>query len=655
MRRMLLASLALVPTLAQAQSTDILLPDQVITATRIPTLIEKIPAGVTVIDRQAIETKGFSTLPEALNAVPGLHVVQSGPAGGNASVFIRGTNSNHVLVLRDGIPVNDPSDPGGLFNFGVDGLSDIERIEVVRGPMAGLYGSGAIGGVINIITKHGKGAPQFNVDVGFGLPRSQRLAAGVSGSEGMFDYAIHADDRDDAGFDAIPQRMRVYTGLRNFYRSRGGSIELGVTPVEGTRAFVAFRARTSSFALDDLGFPAYDARNYRGNDDTIAGRAGVTSRLFEDRLETRLTVSRSVNDRRYIQPLEAADPNNTSSDSRYHGVRDMLSWENTFHLPDAGPTAESAILFGAQHVNESSRSNLSLTSFGFPYSNKVAASANSDAGHIGLQSTLAQRLTLTADVRSDEGRYGGGAITWRTGAVLAVPEAWSRLKASYGTAFRAPALYDLFGVDSSGYTGNPNLKPERSQGWEAGFAVDIPALGRKDAATIDITFFDNRINNLIQTVYNSSFTAATTQNVARASTSGYEASLTLRPAPWLEAVSTYTLTNTRNRTTGAVLLRRPRESASLSLRATPIESLTIAPELVYSGPFQDFIYADSGFPTGTGRAKAGSIVNLSVSYTITPKLTAYIDGRNLTGSRFEPASGFQTPGASVLAGLRAKF
>ena len=167
MRRVLLASLLLAPStaLAQVSVPPATLPDVVVTPTRVPTLIDGIPAGVTVIDRNEIATRGYTTLPEALEAVPGLLVVQSGGPGGNASVFIRGTNSNQVLVLRDGVPINDPSDPGGAFNFGVDTLADIERIEVVRGPMSSLYGSGAIGGVINLITRRGSGAPHGSVEI----------------------------------------------------------------------------------------------------------------------------------------------------------------------------------------------------------------------------------------------------------------------------------------------------------------------------------------------------------------------------------------------------------------------------------------------------------------------------------------------------------
>jgi len=646
---------ACLPWNVHAQDAGTTLPERVVTATRIPTLIGQIPAGVSVIDRATIEARGYTTLADALSAVPGLHIVPSGGSGGVASVFVRGTNSGHVLVLRDGIPVNDPSDPGGQFNFGVDTLDDVQRIEVVRGPMSSLYGSGAIGGVINIITRRGEGKPHATAELAFGLPRAVRGAIGLAGAVGRFDYNLNVAHRDDAGFDTTPQRESVHTGARNPYRATTASIELGVTPVEGTRVSLYLRARSARFGLDDVGYPAFDSTQYVGTDTNAYGRLAVASTLFDGRLDTRLALGHLRSDRGYSQALEAADPNQASGDTRYHGRRTTLQWDNTLHLPDYGATTDSALLFGYEHSADSSRSALNSTSGGFAYQSDVHASAQSDAGHVGLQTTLARRLTVTADAREEQGTYGGGAFTWRTGAVLAVPEAWSRLKFSYGTAFRAPSLFDLFGVDSAGYVGNRNLRPERSTGWEAGWAVDLPGLGRRDLATLDVTYFDNRIRDLITTVFNSSYTAATSANVNRARSHGVEASLTLRPASWIEMVMSYTYTDARDASTGARLLRRPRNAASMNARITPMQGLTIAPELVYTGAFQDYLVDNAGFPAGIGRAKSGLIANLTVTKQVRQGLTLFLDGRNLGGSRFEPASGYQTPGPQVLAGVRAGF
>ncbi len=173
-----------------------------------------IPAGVSVIDRQTIEERGYTTLTDALSAVPGVRVSQSGGPGGNASVFVRGTNSNAVLVLRDGMPLNDASDASGAFNFGVDTLADVERIEVIRGPMAALYGSGAIGGVINLISRRGH-EPGFHVtgELAGGYPKQMEGNVNASGIEGPFDYSATVQGQAQRGYDTTPQRKSIYTGV----------------------------------------------------------------------------------------------------------------------------------------------------------------------------------------------------------------------------------------------------------------------------------------------------------------------------------------------------------------------------------------------------------------------------------------------------------
>jgi vitamin B12 transporter len=152
MKHRILALLALAP-LAPAWAQTASIPETIVTATRIPTPQERLPAATTVIDRQTIEERGYVTLADALVSVPGFNIVPSGGMGQVTSGFMRGTNSNHVLVLRDGVPMNDASHPSGAFNFGNTLLGDIERIEVVRGPVSAIYGTSAIGGVINLITR----------------------------------------------------------------------------------------------------------------------------------------------------------------------------------------------------------------------------------------------------------------------------------------------------------------------------------------------------------------------------------------------------------------------------------------------------------------------------------------------------------------------
>ena len=187
---------------AKADDAPLTVPETVVTATRVPTPVEEIPAGVTVIDRGSIEVHGYDSLTQALADVPGVHVSPAGGLGGQTSVFIRGTNSDHVLVLRDGMPLTDAADPTGAFNFGTDTLSDIERIEIIRGPMAALYGSGAIGGVINLISRRGtEPGIHWSGDLAGGYPALIRGSVSASGIEGPVDFALTAESQSQRGYD----------------------------------------------------------------------------------------------------------------------------------------------------------------------------------------------------------------------------------------------------------------------------------------------------------------------------------------------------------------------------------------------------------------------------------------------------------------------
>ena len=650
----LLTTTVLSPALAQ--QTAVSSPQTlVVTATRIPTPLDAIPAGVSVVDRQTIELRDYTNLAEALQAIPGLHIVQSGGPGGNASVFIRGTNSDQVLVLLDGMPINDAADSGGAFNFGVDTLADIERIEVIRGPMASLYGSGAIGGVINLITRRGSGAPHVTGEISGGYPAAVLGNANVSGQTGMWDYSLTAESQSQQGFDVTPQRESVYSGVPDGYRDATATLNLGLTPIAGTRLSLLLRARTATFGFNNLGNPTFDNANSTGNDDSLIGRIGGTTKLFGGAYETGLFLGHLQDDRHYTEPLFAQDPNQATEDDRYHGTRTDLQWNNTIHLSNLFLVPDLSgmdLTFGYEHMADSANVRTNITSFGTPFSQSVRASQTEDAGYLGLQTIMLDRLTVTGQLRSDNVSNTEGAVTWRLGGVLFVPELDTRFKAAYGTAFRAPSLFDKFGVDSFGFVGNPNLKPEHAQGWEAGFTTDLSPAGFPNLVSFGATYFNNQVVNLIETQFAPVYTQV---NIGSAHLQGVETELTLRPVTWMELIGSYTYTAAKNADDQSPLLRRPQHQAALDARITPIPKLTIAPELLYTGPFQDFLIDNAGFQQGIGTAQPGFIFNLTVTYDLLKHLTLFANGRNLSDSHFEPASGYQTPGPSFLAGARVRF
>lgn len=637
-------------TLPQAGAS---LPPVVVTATRVPTPAPDIAAGVTVITRAELHATGANTLADALAAVPGLRVAQSGGPGGNASVFIRGTNSDAVLVLRDGMPINDAADSSGAFNFGVDTLADVARIEIIRGPMAALYGSGAIGGVINIITLRGtKPGVHLSADLAGGYPKQIHDSAALTGTWRGFDYALVAQNESMRGFDTTPQRMSIYTGTPQGYRDYLGTLNLGYTPVTGTRFSLLLRARQAVFGFNALGSPTYDVANSTGRDATLLGRIGVKSLLADGVWQTGLFLGRLQDDRRYTEPLLPGDPNQAFNDSRYHGYRTDLQWNNTLFLSDLWAPSwldRATATFGYERTADSAKVRINSSSDGFPYQSSADAAMTDTAEYAGLQGRLWRAVTLTAQLRHDA-VLNDHATTWRVGAEWNVAALRTRLHAAFGTAFRAPSLFDRYGVDSYGYVGNPNLQPESAQGWEVGFVTTLPGLGQQDLVRFGATYFNEQVNNLIVAVFTPIDTA---ENIGSAHIQGVETTVSLHPAGWLRLDGSWTYTQPENADTGELLLRRPQNTAAGRAIITPMPRLSIVPEVDFTGAFQDYLNDNSGFSTGAiGTSGQGLIVNLTISYRVNRNITIYTNATNLFDSRFEPVNGYQIPGAQAIAGIR---
>jgi vitamin B12 transporter len=648
--RALVPTLVLIATAAHAQNADTPPPTDsiLVTATRLPTNADDVAAGVTVIDAATFQQRGYTSLADALSAVPGLQIVQSGGPGSNASVFIRGADSDQVQVLIDGVPVNDPSGPGGAYNFGVETLSNVARIEVVRGPMSAVYGSGAIGGVINIITAQPSTTPHADITLAGGVPAALLGQANLSGRSGAFDYTVSAETQSDKGFDNTPKReTTIYTGERDGVRTELGSFDLGYTPIQNTRVFIDLRGRSSVYGYDDDGYPSFDDPNETGRDNDLYLRTGVQSTLLNGAWSTGAIVSGNQEYRHYVNLLDAQDPNQAQENSRYIGKRLDLQWNNTIRLPDAGIATANALTFGYEHSNDTALEHLNSAYFGAPYLANVTASDNRNSGYLGVQSTLAKNLVLNINLREESVSGVGSAFTWRAGGSYAIPQLATHIKASYGTAFLAPSLYDRYGIDSAGYIGNPNLRPESSHGYEIGWVTDLAP-----TASIAATWFHTNVRNLIETEF---YPVYTTINVETARLEGVETTLRWRPAHWLAADLTYTYTDARDTQTGQLLLRRPYNTASATLTAHPSPALTIVPQLSIIGSDIDALVNNQGFPIGNGPKRGGILLNLNTAYQLNPTWRLFAWAKNITDSHYEPASGYASPGASFLAGIRAAY
>lgn len=647
MRRLLLCTAAILASGAHAHA-QIAIPDTIVTATGVPTPLARVPASITVIDRRTIEERGYTNLAEALVSVPGLRVSPSGGIGQQASVFTRGNSSRSTLVLLDGVPLNDPSDANGAFNFGNETLFDIERIEVLRGPASSLYGNAAMGGVINLVTRRAPPDRSFMPygELAAGSQRTLRTAGGVTGTVGAFDYLASLNNISTQGSNATASRFFRTLGEADGFRGTNATARLGYTVTPGTRIEGTIRWRENRTGIDSV---PRDDPNFTADDRRWLGQIRGESRLFDGAWTTGLRLA-VTEDRRVFTNLP--DQLSTAGGNDYfRGTRQSADWGNVVRLPGFGPAADGALTFGANVARE----DVASRSGNLPFRTTVNAKQDTVAGHAAVQYRLWDRLDLTAGLRHDSVSSFTGETTWRLGAVYAIPELNLRLRASGGTAFNAPSLFQRFGAIGTTFRGNPALRPERSIGYEFGAEMDIPAFGVDRFSTLGWTFFQSRVTDLIN--FNAPFN--TLVNINRANLHGAELTWALRPAAWLTTELGWTITKAEDGDTGRPLPRRPEHVISASARIEPMPGLVITPQLQFTGrnPEGAFAtYLNNGASVSQPRNnKTGMLLNLTATYRITPQVTGYLEGRNLTDSKWEPVNGFQTPGRSVIAGTRFAF
>jgi vitamin B12 transporter len=568
---------------------------------------------------------------------------------------MRGTNSNHVLVLRDGVPMNDASHPSGAFNFGNTLLGDIERIEVVRGPVSAIYGTSAIGGVINLITRRAPADRQAKPygELAGGTNYTARGVAGVAGTIGNTDYGVTGQSLSTRGSNAVAPRFYNNQGERDGLRSAVITARAGVNIGETAPANVLGMTRLDGLVItreNRIGLDNIpnDDPNYSGDDRNWMGFLRSATELFGGDWTMGLTLSATEDRRRYTNWRDSL--NSSTADDLYRGRRERLAWDNTVKLADFGILTANNLVFGVGSENESAFTKSVLGSF----RRDVDRSQQNTFAYIGTQHRLWDRLDVTTALRQDAPDGFDGATTWRLGGVLSLPEIASRLIASGGTAYRAPSIFERYGISNFGFRGNPDLRPEQSTAWEAGIETDIGT-----GFTVSALYFESRIRDLIQDT--SDF--KTNRNIDRAHIQGGEFGLTWRASDSFSTRAAWTIQETRNEENGAALERRPRNTASLSPRIAPKVDwvdvpnarLIIAPEFIYMGDHRDYLYLDNGSEPGLGQSDGGFVFNLTVSLPVTQKITAFVEARNLGNRRYEPANGFVIPGRSAILGMRGVF
>ncbi len=586
-------------------------PDQfvVVTASREPETRFEALVPVTVIDRDAIERSLAADVGDLLRFEAGIDVAKSGGPGQPTSIFMRGTNSNQTIVLLDGVRIN----PGTKGEAAIQNVAPelVDHIEIVKGPRSSLYGTDAIGGVINIITRHPEGA---GLDAMLGYGRYDTRQGSVAGyyGEGTGSVSAAVNWLESAGFPTQVGDPSA-RGFRDLSATLAGRTELGAVEL-GARLW---RASGHAEYYDQYSTPVDQDGAFV--DSTFA--VDVGGRLTE-RLRTRLLLSQAVDDLRQREP----DPYATPIATDYAITRrDAADWQNSLDL------GAQQLTFGGLLTRENARSLVFGTSFD--------VDTRSDTWYAEDRVTLG-RHRFTGAFGYTRHQTFGDHSTWNAEYGFAPTKA-TLLTASWGTAFRAPDTTDLYG-----FGGNPALRPESSRNVELGFRWRIaPHL------SVALAAFDNKVDELIEVIPQPTPAdpfAYTAENVDRARIRGVEASGEYVDADWtarLEGSRQQPL----DRIDGSRLLRRARASATLSLaRRLGFQQLGL--DLQANGDRADI---DNN---GNAVRDAGYLlVNLNWRATLGGGLVAQLRLENALDKRYEVVSGYYTPRRSLFGALRYGF
>ena len=599
----------------------------VVTATRVPTPVSEVASSITVVTAEEIDARQLRTFANVLKEIPGLNVVQTGGPGGVTSVFMRGTNSNHTKVLVDGIDISDPSNSTGAFDFGQLLTQDIERVEVLRGPQSGLYGSDAIGGVINVITKSGAGALKFTGALEGGSFDTFNQAGTVSGSADAFHYSASVSHYHAGSVPVTPLDLLQPGEARNndYDDNLTFSTKLGLDVTQNFDLGLVARygdihlhttGENYSFDPPYLGYPAPEQ--------TTAATTEYFTRLtghlvsFEGALEQTLGFAYTHDRTSTVEPQTPAALNT--------GERRKVDWQGNIKA-----AATETVVLGAEYERDE-------------IDQPINANVHIASGYAELQSQLGEHWFSAVNVRYDDNSRFGSKVTYRFAPAWVIAETDTKLKASVGTGFKAPTLSELYQDFPPSFFANPNLKPETDTGFDAGFEQGFA----HDAVRFGVTYYYIRIRDLITT----DTTGTTYANVGRATTDGIESFLSYQPFTRLTLRADYTYTEATDEVTHLELLRRPKHKADFDASWQATDAWQASLDVLWVGSWVD---GNRDFSVPRLDAPGYTTVNLATSFDLTPHLALFGRIENLFDRHYQNPVGFLQPSIGAFAGVKVKL
>lgn len=621
------------------KEAEVMVKDVVISATKTPIPLSQVTSAVEIITEADLQKQKFKTVVEALRLSQGLTVFASGGPGTEATVRIRGGTNTQTLVLIDGAIVNSATQ--GHYNFANLTTDNIERIEILRGAQSMLWGSDAMGGVINIITKRGSGTPQASAFFEYGAYSSIREGGQVSGQKGPVDFSFALSRWDFTGFSAADYRLGA--AERDAFRNWQGSSRIGVALPHDGRLEFSVRWLNSDVRLDNISTPVRDVLGSKTRDQEMIF-TGTYDQNITNWWSQKITLARDEDQAKF-----------------FPGTIQRNLTTGAFSVPATGPVNEVRTVSNRIEAQENFQIGKPLLlTVGYQFREQQGENdtglsnrtLRSNAGFAQAQLNLWDRVSATGGIRQDSYNAFGDATTYRVTAGYFHPDTNTKFRSSYATGFRAPAINQLAFPNF----GNPNLAPEKSQSFDVG--VDQKFGG--DRVRLSAGYFWNRYRELILNVVNDPLCApfstslSCPRNIGAASTKGWEASAAVslvRDRPFaknLELQGQYTTTVTRNMSDALRLPRIPIDQWSALLTYQPIDPLVMTLAARYVGSrLNDVLNRQP--------QRAFDVWTLTAAYDVTKQVQAYMRVDNLFDEKYQEILNAGTAGRSVFVGMKISY
>lgn len=594
--------------------------EMVVTATRTETPIKYLADSITVIDHDEIEMKGQTDLYSVMKDVPGVSMKRCGGPGQWTYVRMRGGRNRHIKVMINGMDVSDPRDESFSDYWSYIDTDDIERIEIVRGPQSALYGSGAISGVINIITKKGRGKPKLYTRTEGGSMDTVRVAAGVNGEFRRFGYNVDYTFTDGGGvFDHEEHSDHTLSGRFDYSLTDNLNLDLTLRYTDSWRNYNEWNTKT---------FKAYDDPRARRDTYLFFSNIAVNQNLapwWDYKLAFAYT-----DDRKYYDDPDdgVLDVTNNVVDrwskGKYKGKKGHLFWQHNFHIGKI-----DTVSAGYEYENINGKS-VYKSRWGKKKSNR---SLHNNSWYINNQILLFDSaLSLSCGGRLDDHSAFGDHKTYKLGLAYMFDNFGLKLKTTYGTGFKAPNMFQLYDARY----GNSDLDPEESESWDVGFEQSL----FQNRFTLSFTYFHNDFDNLIAYDYS----AKHYTNRQKAESYGVEVGIKVLPLDDLSISVNYTYTDGEE--DDKDLSITPKDDISANITYTP-GRFRISADIYYVGDRLAYDYKH--------KIDEYTRVDVSSSYLFSKYFSLFCRIENLFDEDYEAAAGYPAPGISAWGGVKLNF